>query len=134
MTEIGWNNLVAASGCNRDFTERVLGRMADITDSFDEVLDMLDAIRTYGMTQGIDGYIYYDDTTEFWNENKAELKNVLTGIADGMGMTYRELCDYIYKRHDIVDGKKYQKRQYKVWAVVEYIADNIMEGIDRDEN
>ena len=94
------------------------------TNKYDliEVLKEMDTIYHHGCSSGICGFIYYNETEKFFDENSNEIIDSYKDIADSLGESFDEMVsnfrnsgDYII---DLLEGGSRLKNDL-VWGYLE---------------
>ena len=82
-------------------------------------LDTCRDICTYGMAQGVLGFIYNSNLREWFNENSDEIEDYLNDYIDGVygSSEYKNYIHYLASQHDTCDHL--QLKQQAVWMYVE---------------
>ena len=99
---------------------------SDIYSDKDDLVSVLQEMNTiyhHGCSCGISGFIYYNETEEFFDENSSEIIDSYKDMADSLGESFDEMVsnfrnggDYII---DLLEGGNRLKNDL-VWGYLEY--------------
>ena len=118
-------------GSNR-LTNHVLDYYIDESvdyESPDDLLKSMEDLQQYGCQSGmINGLIYYDDTTKFFDEYKDEINDILSEVLEGTGCSMEELFGDKFDENDplIID---YSNKNLLAWFGFEETVNNLYENI-----
>ena len=98
-------------------------------DTPDDLLKSMEDLQQYGCQSGmINGLIYYDDTTKFFDEYKDEINDILSEVLEGTGCSMEELFGDKFDENDplIID---YSNKNLLAWFGFEETVNNLYENI-----
>ena len=87
--------------------------MSRLTDALDERFDDLDEVKdvaNYGCEAGVGGFIYYNETLDFFSKHQEDIEDTLQSL---LGDQYIE----VLSRHNVVSLSQLINKM--VWVIVE---------------
>lgn len=115
---------------NDNLKNRVLDYYIDMEyDSFDDLLNDMEDLQSYGCISGMIGdLIYYEDTKRFYNDYKQEINDMVANQMRNTGLSMEELFGDKYDKYDplILDVSN---QNLLAWFGFEETAYNLYENI-----
>lgn len=115
---------------NDNLKNRVLDYYIDMEyDSFDDLLNDMEDLQSYGCISGMIGdLIYYEDTKKFYNDYKQEINDMVANQMRNTGLSMEELFGDKYDKYDplILDASN---QNLLAWFGFEETAYSLYENI-----